>query len=85
MVNPSLSNKRDANAKVIRDSICVAVPFSRLIYLGLNSVLNVNIVTAFNQEKVLVGVFSVIVQTSRTFVSSSTRQTRHYSVERGAY
>ena len=40
---------------------------------SLDSVLNVKVlVSAFNQEKALVGVFSVIVISSRGFVASST-------------
>ena len=40
----------------------------------LNRFLNVK---GFNKEKALVGAFSVIVQTSRIFVSSSSRQWKH--------
>ena len=40
--------------------------------LCLNSVLNVKaLVDTFNQEKALVGAFSLIVKSLRTFVSSS--------------
>ena len=48
---------------------CVVVPISRLLTVGSTpvqlSVLNVKAVVAFNQEKALVGAFSVIVQLHR--------------------
>ena len=44
------------------------------MHLFKHIVLNVKVlVGAFNQEEVLVGVFSMIVKTSRTFVSSSSQ------------
>ena len=47
----------------------------RNYHMLTNSVLNVTVVVAaFNQEKVVVGAFSVIVKSSQTFVCSSTAQ-----------
>ena len=56
--------------------LCVRVPisclltmFRRLFSLVVNIVLNVKaLVGAFNQEKALVGAFSVIVKSSQSFV-----------------
>ena len=61
--------------------ICVGDPISHLLTVGvniylvqcLNSVINVKaVVAAFNQEKALVGAFSVIVQLHQLIVNSST-------------
>ena len=53
------------NLPVLYD-LCVGDPISRLLTVGStpikHSVLNVKAVVAFNQEKALVGAFSVIVQ-----------------------
>ena len=50
----------------VHDDYCVTDPISHLLTVGsTHSVLNVkSLVGAFNQEKVLVGAFSVIVETS---------------------
>ena len=50
------------------------VPYDNCVRLALclNSILNVKaLVGAFNQEKALVGAFSMIVKSSRTFVKPS--------------
>ena len=47
----------------------INIAHGAFVYLSFNSVLNVKaLVGALNQEKVLVGAFSVIVKSSRTFV-----------------
>ena len=60
---------------------CVGVPISRLLTVGstpvYHSVLNVKaLVGVFNQEKALVGAFSVIVKFSRRSVRSSIVEAR---------